>query len=596
MKRAAAAFLVTLLASCAQVPIGESVEPVIHGSRETGYPEVVGVYWTDGASLGGLCTGTIIGPHAVLTAKHCVFQETASGYTPVPNGWFYVLEGDDIEHATDVHRVTEVRTTPGSDIDADVDGGSDIAILLVGDALVPTPRGYATSGPSPGAGVTVVGFGRTMTGTPSATDSGLKYSGPMTIVRTYSQQIWADGDSWTCQGDSGGPLIDSAGNVTGITSFGLDSTCVRSESFFTRVSAWTSLIADALSWVPPCVPARETCNGIDDDCNGSIDDGLGCAPLGAPCTTADECVTAVCEDVGGSMICTRSCFPDYPIDPCEPVSGFHCEVVGCGRGHCAPGAPGAGTPGAVCATDTDCMSGYCANLQGRRLCGQQCQPGISDCAATLACNLETGTECGACVPEELAMGPRPFGADCAADIECASEHCRTPGFCTRTCASTDECPNGYHCDGETCAPGDLARQGGVCTVDGDCRDSAPNCVEGACAASCTLGGTDCPPDFVCADVDGPHCVRPGEGLGEVCSMNDECRSGICAGTCTVLCDTSACPDGYECRNAGANDACFPMAAGSSGCACAIGSRSGAGWALVLGVVALAVVLRRRRTA
>jgi MYXO-CTERM domain-containing protein len=583
--------------ACAQPSIGVSSEPIIRGERETGYPEVVAVYWTDGASAGGLCSGTVIGPHAVLTAKHCVFDETASGHTAVPSGWFYVIEGDDIEAATAVHRVSEVRTTPGTDIDSDVSNGSDIAILLLPDTLTMTPRGYATSGPSEGASAIAVGFGRTIAGTPMSSDSGVKYSGTMSIRRVFSYLVSADGASWTCQGDSGGPLIDSAGNVTGITSFGFDSTCFDNLSVFTRVAAWTSLISDALAWAPPCVPAHEICNALDDDCNGIIDDGLGCAPLGTACATDEECVTARCEDVNGAMICTRSCFPDFPIDPCEPVTGFHCEVLDCGTGRCAPGAPGAGAAGAECAADTDCASGYCADLQGRRLCGAQCQPGISDCGGGELCNLETGTECGACVPEALAMGPRPFGSACTTDVQCASEACRPPGFCTQDCTSSDDCPGAYHCDGLMCAPGELARQGGACSVDGDCRESAPDCVEGACAATCTLGGAECPPDYVCADVDGPHCVRDGTALGDACTTNEECRSGICAGTCTILCDSTLCPEGYECRNAGPNDACFPLGGGGSagGCACsaARGSASGAMFAS-LGL-ALALTVRRRRT-
>ncbi len=591
----ALAWLVSCLGACAQPSIVASSEPIIHGARETGYPEVVAVYWTDGAALGALCTGTVIGPHAVMTAKHCVMRAEGAGYVAVPSTWFYVIEGDDINVITMApHRVAEVRTTPGTDVDNDVAYGNDIAILLVPDTMTVTPRGYATSGPSVGDTGPIVGFGDTTIG--PVDTAGQKYSGTMRTTMVDRRRIVADGTSWTCHGDSRGPYIDSAGNVAGITSFGFDGTCADNHAVFTRVSAWTSLITDALSWAPPCMPVRETCNGLDDDCNGSIDDGLGCAPLGAACTSADECVTGRCEDVHGSMICTRSCFPDFPIDPCDPISDFHCEVVGCGRGRCAPGAAGAGAAGDVCATDTDCASGYCANLQGRRLCGQQCQPGISDCGGVQLCNLETGTECGACVPAELAMGLRPFGGACGADIECASEQCRPPGFCTRSCTSSDDCPGAYHCDGTSCAPGELGRQGASCAVAGDCRESAPDCVEGACSATCTLGGAECPPDFVCADADGPHCVRPGGALGVVCTENAECRSRLCAGTCTVLCDSSPCPTGYECRNAGANDACFPPSSGAAGgCACGVGRPSGHGWTLVLAGIATALASRRRRT-
>jgi hypothetical protein len=171
---------------------------------------------------GGLCTGTVIGPYAVLTAKHCVFEERAGGsYRAVTPAEFIVVVGTDLTAmggVSEVHYVAEVRTTPGTDIDADVENGYDIAVLILREAIGIAPRATATSGPTPGESATIVGFGRTST--TDADLAGIKYSGSTFIDRVGMRQLSAQGPSGTCQGDSGGPIIDSSGAVTGVTSFG----------------------------------------------------------------------------------------------------------------------------------------------------------------------------------------------------------------------------------------------------------------------------------------------------------------------------------------------------------------------------------------
>jgi trypsin len=605
MRRLVCSLGVLVAVGCSAAPsVGVVGEPVIHGTLETGYPEVVAVYWQDpsggATATGGLCSGTVIGPHAIMTAKHCVFQETTPPVA-VPNDWFYVIEGSDIMHPTGLHHpVAEVRTTPGTDVNSDVMNGSDIAILLIADTLTPriTARGYATQDPTIGEAVTVVGFGRTMTGTPMPTDAGIKYSGPMTIRGFNGTQILAGGTSWTCQGDSGGPLIDPQGNVCGITSFGFDSTCAYPRGVFTSVAAWTSLIQDALTWAPPCMPTNEVCNGLDDDCDHMIDEGLTCAPMGATCTMNHDCASGRCGMTRAGMVCTQSCFPDTMIDPC-PTS-FHCEVEDCGRGFCVMGAPGAGVPGTTCTADTDCVSGYCALLQGRHLCGQQCVPSLgSGCGDGLDCDIATGSTCGACVPTALSMGPHPLGSACTTDVNCASMHCAMPGgYCTQPCASQADCPSTFHCSGTMCAPGSLAMQGGACSTASDCASSAPDCIDGQCAATCAAGSTTCGIGFEC-DAATMHCSRGGAPLGGACTSNDMCRSGLCTslGSCTVLCDAMACPSGFDCVDAGGPHVCVAHVAppASSSCGCRVGAHGAAPTFLLLVLAGLVARRRARRS-
>ncbi|HJL29503.1 MAG TPA: hypothetical protein RMI62_10550, partial [Polyangiaceae bacterium LLY-WYZ-15_(1-7)] len=59
-----------LVACAAETPetIGSTEAPIINGTRETGFPEVVAVVRVNSrGSIVGLCTGTVIGPRTVLT-------------------------------------------------------------------------------------------------------------------------------------------------------------------------------------------------------------------------------------------------------------------------------------------------------------------------------------------------------------------------------------------------------------------------------------------------------------------------------------------------------------------------------------------------
>jgi len=150
--------LVVLAACTAGEPleIGASRNAIIRGTREAGMPSVVLVARTGTTTgSGGLCTGTVIGPYAVLTAKHCVFAETAAGYTAVPSVEFLVIVGSDLNDRAsiiDTFGVVEVRTTPGSAIDTDINNGDDVAVLLltrnVGTPAYPLATGVPAPAPT----------------------------------------------------------------------------------------------------------------------------------------------------------------------------------------------------------------------------------------------------------------------------------------------------------------------------------------------------------------------------------------------------------------------------------------------------------------
>ncbi|MBI5499520.1 MAG: hypothetical protein HY907_04720 [Deltaproteobacteria bacterium] len=168
---------------------------------------------------------------------------------------------------------------------------------------------------------------------------------------------------------------------------------------------------------PPGVP--EACNGLDDDCNGSVDDGMECA-LG----TVSPCGPCAL----GRKTCTSSCTWSpcvTPADACSPGASESCTPPACAVGHhtCQPTCAW----GACVADHSDCTPG---TTRGCSLpdCGSGTQACRPDCTWG-GCD---GTCSGgrSCCP-----------GDGCFDLDWTDQHC---GDCATSCGFFSICWDG-HC-------------------------------------------------------------------------------------------------------------------------------------------------------
>jgi MYXO-CTERM domain-containing protein len=152
---------------------------------------------------------------------------------------------------------------------------------------------------------------------------------------------------------------------------------------------------------------------------------------------------------------------------------------------------------------------------------------------------------------------------------------------------------------EFSAPGDLF----TANVEIEARAFDDRGTMGTDTVSVTVGDpcsstNECGTGEACVD---GRCV-PFEvdgGLGEECTSDADCASGICVeelGVCTELCDPAAdgCPFGFDCTEvAGGGGACFRGEGDGGDCGCRVGGHSKLPMA-PLALLALFFVIRRRR--
>lgn len=304
--------------------VGLSHEAIKDGVVDTTTKNVVAVT----AGTGSLCTGSLIAPNVVLTARHCVSatlpdsQNVICSQTesdnPYPSNAFFVTTADEVTPGTLLEFFVQevvVPTEPGPTPFC----GNDIAILILA-ANVPE----STATPMvprldddpllPTEVYSAVGYGAV---DGAGNDAGTRRRRDDLVVSCVSDacveqavfmgQIteteWA-GNGGVCQGDSGGPAIDDEGRVIGVTSRGSQD-C--DASIYAYTATWSTWLKDTVVYASGA--------GLYDApawTEGSTVDPEHSMPVGATCSVDADCPSGKCLVDGDVSYCTRACADEHP--------------------------------------------------------------------------------------------------------------------------------------------------------------------------------------------------------------------------------------------------------------------------------------------
>ncbi|MEZ4309079.1 MAG: S1 family peptidase [Polyangiaceae bacterium] len=316
--------------------VGIYGQPIKGGYESPADTSVVGIF---DVTIGGECSGSLIAPNVVLTARHCVSNtsETVQCGQAKPGGLhkptsFYVTTRPYFtQNASDYHTVREVIGLPldvnSSDplLNKEDLCGRDMAILILDENIDPSeakalvPR--VDSSLVAGEQYYAIGFGAT---NDSGGGAGVRRRRDNLFVDCvadecpsfYVKKSEFIGDTGICQGDSGGPALDMQNRVVGVTSRG---SLGCDDPVYGHVFGWGQWMKDVVLYAAqPAIGNYEPppwANGF------STDPAFG-GEVGVKCDDA-TCTSSICINTGTDLgeYCSRKC---DAINVCP--DGFECSV------------------------------------------------------------------------------------------------------------------------------------------------------------------------------------------------------------------------------------------------------------------------------
>ncbi|MEO9174959.1 MAG: trypsin-like serine protease [Gaiellales bacterium] len=258
--------------------LAPSAGAIVHGTSVVGAAFAAPIAYVEIASPHGrtaTCSGTLISPTVVMTAAHCVYQESKQGDLlgiATPTEISVRVGSTDVSNPTLGVSAGVVAVLPQPYYRWDGDRHfHDIALLALDRAMPQTPATLAEQAPSAGESLLIAGYGMTSTSDaspPSLLRAALIDAADPSSCKLVSERFdpsWlfcgaastdpTEPGGTACYGDSGGPAFaveNTPTNVVveGIISYGSRADCEYSRSYLVLVSSERGFIDRALATSP----------------------------------------------------------------------------------------------------------------------------------------------------------------------------------------------------------------------------------------------------------------------------------------------------------------------------------------------------------
>jgi hypothetical protein len=238
-------------------------------------------------------------------------------------------------------------------------------------------------------------------------------------------------------------------------------------------------------------PTSEICDGLDNNCNGATDEGNPGGGFSCNTGLPGPCSQGSTQCQSGALICVQLIFPGAEV--CNGVDD-NCNGAVDDGSSCDDGLS--------CTTDI-CQNAACMNILQAGFCriagvcyangtvrpGSPCQLCNTSVSTTNWSNATAGTVCAAasCSGSTLTAASVCNGAGTCvtgSTTNCSPYTCNGAGTaCLTSCTTSSQCGSGFYCNGTSCVP--KKANGAVCSNAQECVSG--NCVDGVCCNTVCSG-------------------------------------------------------------------------------------------------------------